>query len=682
MIKRNNIYKKTAIALAVIAVFGSNVQYIHGYEGNKTSVSILQYVDKLYEVDTILKHATQDKNSSAHTYLKSSEIEMINSKMYMTLVFTGGDMIKDVAPVVDGNSVEATTTLNGEEKTITFEIPAPNIEDKKLNNDIKLNLKMTIPVIGQMNVSCRVMSTFKQTPEIKPEETPEPPKEEITPEVKPEETPEPPKEETKPDASKDEYKNGYYKLKNTVQIDNQTGYQMVRNLLNETTTMEVKDGRIYITFEMSGYSMMGDIKVKVDGQVIKHEQANIGNDSVRFKIEIPSISSDIKMNMFVKAMSKDVEFGIGLDKSSVVFVSSDEEPVIPPVNNEEITPEVKPEETPEPPKEEIKPDTSKNETNKDEYKNGYYKLKNTVQIDNQTGYQMVRNLLNETTTMEVKDGRIYITFEMSGYSMMGDIKVKVDGQVIKHEQANIGNDSVRFKIEIPSISSDIKMNMFVKAMSKNVEFGIGLDKSSVVFVSSNEEPIIPPVNNETTSESNDINNSANPEKNSTVNDKIESVVVKGKLYTIKNEIVEDNPTGKEMARKYLDSTTKIEEVDGKMYATLTFSGMDLMKNHKITVNGAKVNHQIVAKGSDSISIRFAIPNLDADINVALHVIPMGSDIDFGVKLLKDTLTFVKEIDLTDKTLPQTGSLLNNDTVMMAGTVLATSGLLSKKKKRK
>ena len=56
-----------------------------------------------------------------------------------------------------------------------------------------------------------------------------------------------------------------------------------------------------------------------------------------------------------------------------------------------------------------------------------------------------------------------------------------------------------------------------------------------------------------------------------------------------------------MARKYTSSTTKIEEIDGKMYATLTFTGVDLMSNHKIYVNGSVVSHSITSKTSSIIS---------------------------------------------------------------------------------
>ena len=240
MIRRNKIYKTVAVTLAVISVFGSNLQYVHGYDENVKSSSINQYVDGLYELNTTLKHESKDENSMANGYLTKSEVEIKNSKMYMILVFKSGNMIKEVSPTVNGNNVEATNTLDGEIRTIKFEIPS-------IDSDITLNVK--INPFGDMvvNANCIVKTEFKETPEVtpevKPEETPEI-KPEVTPDVKPEETPEIKPEatpEVKPEETPEDnntgYKNGYYTLKNTVKIESETGYAMVRNLLNEVTTM-------------------------------------------------------------------------------------------------------------------------------------------------------------------------------------------------------------------------------------------------------------------------------------------------------------------------------------------------------------------------------------------------------------------------------------------------------------
>ncbi|MGL5315551.1 MAG: NEAT domain-containing protein, partial [Peptostreptococcaceae bacterium] len=288
---------------------------------------------------------------------------------------------------------------------------------------------------------------------------------------------------------------------------------------------------------------------------------------------------------------------------------------------------------------------------------------------------------------EVKDGKTYLTFEMSGYNMMGSIKIKVDGKTVNHTQTDLGNDKVKFIFEVPSIDSKITMSMYVNPMSSTVEYGVGLNTSTLKYISSNEEPALPekPVDNNNLNNSNSSNNSSSSEtveEDKTGNEVTEDTKVVGKLYTIKNQVSHSNATGQQMARKYLNSTSKIEEINGKYYATFTFTGQDLMKDHKIYVNGSRVSHSVVAKSGDSISIRFALPSLDAKIKVELFVIPMSRTIDFEVKLLEDTLTFVKEFDAGSGTLPQTGSILSTELMMGAGGIVTVTGFLVGKRKRK
>ncbi len=46
------------------------------------------------------------------------------------------------------------------------------------------------------------------------------------------------------------------------------------------------------------------------------------------------------------------------------------------------------------------------------YKNGHYQVKNVVILDNPVGYSMVRGILNETSNVEIKDGKYYLTLEI------------------------------------------------------------------------------------------------------------------------------------------------------------------------------------------------------------------------------------------------------------------------------
>ena len=68
----------------------------------------------------------------------------------------------------------------------------------------------------------------------------------------------------------------------------------------------------------------------------------------------------------------------------------------------------------------------------------------------------------------------------------------------------------------------------------------------------------------------------------------ETKVTKGKLYSIQNSVTHESETGRTMARKYLNSTSKVEEIDGKYYVTLTFTGSEFMQNHEIYVNGKRL----------------------------------------------------------------------------------------------
>ncbi|MDU3355019.1 NEAT domain-containing protein [Clostridium sp.] len=155
--------------------------------------------------------------------------------------------------------------------------------------------------------------------------------------------------------------------------------------------------------------------------------------------------------------------------------------------------------------------------------------------------------------------------------------------------------------------------------------------------------------------------------------------MEGKLYTIKNKVTHSNPTGQAMARQYLNESSSLEEIDGKYYLTLTFTGMDYMSNHKFIINGKEVSAKASKIDDKTTKYRFQIPSLDVTIKVSTYVAPMGRNVDFDVTLLKDTKAFVKEF--TVEKLPQTGGALSNDVLLGMGTaMLGAAGLLKRKKK--
>lgn len=549
MIFKNKKFKTAMATLAILTIFGGTVSSAYAAElTNSQSISVNASVQRV-ELKTTLKHDTEDKDSSANSYLKESYLKIENGKRYMVLVLSSGKMMKSVVPSINGESVEYTNDLDGDTRTISFEI-------KSLQDDIRINFKINPFGNFVVNANCRVKS----------------------------------------------------------------------EIVTGSTDKEDKEDK--------------------DDTVTGPTQ----------KPETPD-NSDKEDN-----------------------------------------------------KEEDKEDSS-NST----YKNGYYQVKNIVILDNEVGYSMVRGLLNETSNLEIRDGKYYLTFEMGQSSLMKDIVIKANSKELKYTKKNVGNDTIRITVEIPSLSSKLNISTYVTMMGKNVDFDLKLNQSTLKFVSSNEEAQLPGNNNNAGNNngSNDSNNDSNTGNDNNAGGNI-TETVKGKLYTIKNEVIHENQTGKEMARKYLNSTSKIEEINGELYLTLTFTGTDLMNNHKFYVNGKSVSYTSSTSGN-SKSYRFKINSLNDDIKVSAFIVPMSRNVEFGVKLLKDTYTFVKDFDASndsnnagndsdngnggsnfddmmngggnfegfeDEKLPQTGSVINAESMLMGGSLITALGAFVGRRKRK
>ncbi len=463
----------------------------------------------------------------------------------------------------------------------------------------------------------------------------------------------------------------------------------------ESSKLKIVDGKKYIVLNFNSGSMFTAMKASISGKEVKTKfEYDEKSDIATVEFEISSLQDDMLLSFTYNTPMGSMTHSARI-QSEIASTGDKDDAVVPPTADKEdnvIPPTNDKEDNVIPPttdKEEDKTDsdnsnTDNGPTSNSTYKNGYYQLNNKVECDNAVGYQMVRNLLSETTNMEVKNGKTYVTLRMSSYSLMSNITMKVNNKSVNFTKNVIDKDTVELTVEVPNVNAKITMGMYVNAMGQTVSFGVTFDKDSLKFISSNEEPTIPDSNNESINNSvtnNSTNNESTDTTNESINTTVENNVVKGKLYTIKNEVISDSATGKAMARKYLNSTTKIEEVDGKMYATLTFTGVDLMSNHKIYVNGSVVNHTITSKTSSSVSIRFAIPNVNADIKVQVFVVPMNSTVTFGVKLLEDTLTFVKDFEVENGSLPQTGSAFGSEMLLGLGGLLTASGALLRRKRK-
>ena len=617
MIRKGRLLKNTAIALAIISVFGSSLSSVSAAEIVKNTPAITQYVNGSYGVDlSILKENTQE-TSNLNNFYASAKVEISNNKMYMIINFKSNPMIQTLQAKINGETV---LDLDDSITTVKFEISS-------LSDNISLYVEINTGVMGVMKHNCDVRIDKAEIPTVSDEEATD--------------------NESKEDIS--------ITLRHLTEDKNSSGHKYL-----QSSQLKTVNGKKYIVMTFESGSMFTSMQASINGKDVESTFVkDEANDIATVEFEISSLSDYMELSFSYNTP-------IGSMTHSARIQTSENVNAVKPEEEEKDDAVTSP-----------TPGTGSGSTSQvtNTYKNGYYQLKNILHLDNPTGYAMVRNLLSETTNMEVKNGKTYITLRMSMASQMSNINIKVDGKNANFTKTNIGNDTLEFKIEVPSTSSKLTFSMFIAAMGQNVDFKISFDESTIKFISSNEEPTIP--NTGTTTDG-----STTGGLTSTDTDlKVESSAVKGKLYTIQNQIISSSSTGQQMARKYTSSTTKIEEIDGKMYATLTFTGVDLMSNHKIYVNGSVVSHSITSKTSSSVSLRFAIPNVNADIKVQAYIIPMGSTVTYGVKLLESTLKFVKDFEIANGTLPQTGSLINSEAVMATGGLLAMSGVLLRRKRK-
>ena len=506
-------------------------------------------------------------------------------------------------------------------------------------------------------------------------------------------------------------------LDTTFKKDNSDEASSANSYLQDSY-LKVENGKRYMVLELGSGDLMKSVVPTINGQEIKYE--NELNESTKVRtitFEISSLNDDIRIkfqinpfgNFIVNATARvDAKISTGSteDKDDTV-TSPTQKPQQP-----EQQPEQKPEEDKDnkedkDDKEEDKDDkndnvdngnngnnngnnsngstSDKNDNNSSNgtYKNGHYQVKNVVILDNPVGYSMVRGILNETSNVEIKDGKYYLTLEIGQSSLMKNIVIKANSKTLSYTKTNVGNDTIRIKVEIPSLSTKLNISTYVDAMSKTVDFDVKLNESTLKFVSANQEGQLPENNNQGTIPGGGNTGGGSNDSNSGSNDTVVGdTATKGKLYTIQNKVVHQNETGREMARKYLNQTSKVEDIDGQLYLTLTFTGTNLMNNHKFYVNGSLVSHQVTASSSTSKSYRFKISSLKDDIKVSAYIIPMSRSVEFGVQLLESTYTFVKDIDGSGSSLPQTGSVINAESMLAGGSLITALGAFIGRRKRK
>ena len=309
-----------------------------------------------------------------------------------------------------------------------------------------------------------------------------------------------------------------------------------------------------------------------------------------------------------------------------------------------------------------------------------YTGKNNVTHDSETGLSMARKALEETLKVEDVNGKKYVTltFTPMGSKMMNNHTVYVNGAKVEATKS-VNGEIVSLRFAVGSLEDSIKVSAYVTMMGSNVEFGVDILEDTLTLVTdgtTNNGGTTGGVTGGTTSGSTTGSTTNGTSGNTTTTE--ETKITKGKLYSIQNSVTHESETGRSMARKYLNSTSKVEEIDGKYYVTLTFTGAEFMQNHEIYVNGKKVTVTKSTSG-DTTNVRFAVSSLSDSIKVKTYVVPMSREVEFGVTLLKDTLTFIKEYTV-DK-LPETGAPIGSGAVASLGMILTSAGVVLAKKRK-
>lgn len=659
---RKKICKMLAALMVATTVLGTNVQVVGATVIDEQVVLTAgQKVENgTYEVDNVALKVNTESESSMKNYIeRKSTIKVEDDKITVTMKFNeaGLSVVQEVhGATVNGEEIE---TIKNEDGSISFIVPSI---DSKINVDLTYAMgswvhRTTFDLVNDISSIPTIDDSVNGGGN--------------------QETPDNNNGNTGNEGSNngsntggEESKvieDGNYTLINSTYKLGTTQQSMARQFIEDKTFVTVKDGKIIMTLKYKGLGLTGirNTNIKVNGVAT----SSTVNEDKSVTFEVPTIDAkvEVEMDIYVEAAGfsevQSIDFVNDVDSLTKVEDNNS--------GNDQ--------ETNKPGNENNGNEGSNNEgSNNGTTEEGtkIYTGKNEVTHDSETGLSMARKALEETLKVEDVNGKKYVTltFTPMGSTMMKDHIVYVNGAKVDTTKT-LNGEIVSLRFAVGSLDDTIKVSAFVSMMGSNVEFGVNVLKDTLTLVTDDT------TNNGTTggtttegSSNNGSTNNGTTENNTTTTE--EEKVSKGKLYSIKNNVTHESETGRTMARKYLNSTSKVEEIEGKYYVTLTFTGAEFMQNHEIYVNGKKVSVTKTTNG-DSTNIRFAVSSLSDTIKVKTYVVPMSREVEFGVELLQDTLTFIKEY--TVDTLPQTGAPIGAGAVAGLGLILTSAGTVLVKK---
>ena len=669
---KKKICQLLAAVMITTTVMGSNVHVVWATERTDV-IDVQSFSEKKFQTGTyIVKNSTEyigDSTSSIGTSMarkalkEDTVITVSEDKTTMTLKFADDmyKMMKNIKATLDG--VNLNSVNNEEDKSITFEVPSA---------EAKVRIDMTITIMGK-EVSFLVTNDISTIPTIDNSSD---------------------KDEDQNQGNK--LADGKYIIANKTLKSGGDSQSGIRNYIDANSIVTVKDGKVTVTMKYNKdglETVKSTNSITIDGNEVAFVKNEDG--SISFNVDsIDKLYTRVKINLtYFNEGLPEVVFPGKLHTVDVDLLHEGE--LSEYKENDSSTDSGNNGETNKPGNENNSGNAGNEDSNNggsntnDSNNNGsnsgttevqgtkVYVGKNTVTHENEIGLNMARKTLSEDVKVEEVNGKTYVTltFTSMGSTMMSNHKIYVNGNEVNTTKT-VNNEIVSLKFEVGSLKDSIKASAYVSMMGNNVEFGVNILEDTLKLVTDGSANIGGTTSDSATS-GNTHNNASSGVSNSNTNNE-EIKITKGKLYSIQNSVTHENETGRSMARKYLNSTSKVEEIDGKYYVTLTFTGAAFMQNHEVYVNGKKVNVTKSTSG-DTTNVRFVLSSLSDSIKVKTFVVPMSRGVEFGVTLLENTLTFIKEY--TVETLPQTGAPIGAGAVAGLGLMLTTAGTVLVRKRK-
>ena len=115
-------------------------------------------------------------------------------------------------------------------------------------------------------------------------------------------------------------------------------------------------------------------------------------------------------------------------------------------------------------------------------------------------------------------------------------------------------------------------------------------------------------------------------------------------YTIRNQIYHDSQIGQGMARSYTEEESELKMSSDGLFATVGFNNTQFMGDFKVTINSKSVSYEtVVNDGTTNIKkIKFLIPSVDEKVTIGLYVIPMDTEVSYGLTFDKESLKLIEK----------------------------------------